>query len=371
MTCVNGASPKLISQDLHFPGTLLIYDPTQSKIIGYDGESQVFTTLMDLTGFEDYHITSLSPEGNMLLVSQGKSSDPHTMELYILFNTGQLEYKQFSLLTPYEQKLRYYQWVNNSALWGRINLDESAIYGVFEPLVPQWQPLDFGSLDFQKNTGISLSPDLSRVLYINSQWNLVLSDLTGIQPLWEFPEYEAITPVYSSPTLYSAIWAFDGSLLAIPISHSKDQEIEFEIVVLDKSGNITSAARLDDRPDGLIFSNNQEYLAFYEERKAADHSPVIRLMEVASGKITDLCTLGPGTDPVMKVQTKTILWSSDDSYIAYNYGDAPPAKNQNNRNGIIIQRLDHEEIWLIPSGNRNYYLLGWSPNRWSSAIQAK
>lgn len=369
--CMNGASPTLISQHFQFPGTLLIYDSTRSLIIGYDGETQEFTTLMDLTGFEDYHITSLSQNGRWLLVSQYQPSDPRTMELFALYHTGQIEHKQFPLPESDDQTLRYYQWVNGQALWGRIDLDESANYGIFEPLIPQWQPLDFSSLDFQDDTGITLSPDLSRILYINSQWSLVLQDLPGNQSLWEDSDYEAITPVYSSPVLYPAIWSVDGSLLAVPASHSLDQEMEFEILVLDQFGNSVSSARLDDRPDGLNFSHNQKYLAFYGERKTSEHLPVIRLMEIASGEITDLCNLGSGTDPVMKVQTKTIHWSFDDAYIAYNYGDAPPAKNNENKNGIIIQKLDQEQIWLIPSGERNFNLLGWSPYRWTSSIQAQ
>lgn len=364
VACANGENPTPIPQDFHFKGTLLIYDPTQSHIIGYDGETQEFITLLDLTD-EEYYISSVSPDGRWLLISRSKPSDPHLMELYAVFHNGQITHKEFNLPESDDQALRYYNWISSQSFWGRVKIHERAVYGVFEPLIPSWREIDFKSLDFQNDTGIALSPDLSRVLYVNSEWDLVLYDIQDNKTLWKNTEYEAVTPVYSSPVLYPAIWSTEGNLLAVPTSSSSKHELNFGILVLDQTGHLISSAFLDNRPDGLSFSHNQKYLAFFEERKTAEYLPVIRLMDITSEEITDLCMLGPGTDPVMRLLTKRIYWSPDDAYVAYNYGDVPPAVKSENKNGLIVQKLDQGQIWLLPSEGSNFTLLGWSPYRWT------
>jgi hypothetical protein len=370
--CTNGASPINIAPGFQFPGTLLLYDTTQSLILSYDGKTHAFTTLMDLAEFENENVSSLSPGGQWLLVSKQSLGDPNIVALFPLFNTGQAESKKFPVPESDDHVLRYFRWTNDDSFLGWTQRNEFYSYGIFEPLVSQWHPLEFDSLTFYKGnrSGIAISPDLKRVLFVNSEFSLILFDLQSNQILWKNSEYDGINPVSSSPVLQPAIWSEDGSLLAVPTSRRVNDDGEHGILVLDKSGDIISSAHFENRPFGLNFSHSKKYLAFYEERPiqqspAADRVPVISLMGTETGEVFDLCMLHQGTDPTHNIESQTILWSPDDAYLAYNYGDVPPQRNTENKNGIIIQKLDGDQIRLIPSGDSNLILLGWSSHPWN------
>lgn len=370
-TCTNGTSPTNIHQGLQLQGSLLLNETTQSYVSSYDGKTHDYITLLDLTGFKNYSISSISPGGKWLLVSQQKKTAPNTAELLLLFRTGRIERK--SLLVPESDDhiLRYFHWLNEQSFLGWTLLNGFYNYGIFEPLIPQWHPLELDGLTFYEgaSSGISLSPDLSRILYVNREMSLILYDLKSGKTLLGNYDYDGINPVLLTPELQPSIWSSDGSMLAIPTSRKNDNQEENGIIVVDKSGKVIRSVYFENRPFGLSFSHNGKYLAFFEERLVsqavnANRIPVIRMLEIASGRVFDMCVLGSGTDPTYNVETQTILWSPDDKYIAYNYGKVPPSQNFENRNGIIIQKLDEEEIWLIPSGERNYILLGWSPYQW-------
>lgn len=141
---------------------------------------------------------------------------------------------------------------------------------------------------------------------------------------------------------------------------------EFGILILDKNGNLLNSSFLNNRPFGLNFSHSKKYISFYEnhfdQKMSGDGVPVVRLLDAETDKVVDLCILDVGTEPVHNIKAGTILWSIDDAFVAYNYGNLPPKRNI--KNGLVIQELDDGQIRLIPSGEHNFILLGWSPYPW-------
>lgn len=372
--CTNGKKPIPIEKDFKFSGTLLIYDTSQSSILAYDGIKHEFTTLMNLSGFTNYNVSLLSRDGKWLLVSQPKLNDPTSLEIYLLSNSKQVERKDLSLPESDDNTLRYYDWINQESFLGYITKNKVRIYGLFEPFAPRWKPLEFGSVAFYTYaengvSGIAISPDLSRVLFVNSTSDLLLYNLQENKALWQNTEYDGLNPMMQSVLLLPAVWAEDASLLAVPTFRKNSTTDQYGILVLDKSGNLLKSSFFENRPFGLNFSHNKKFIVFYENHLLpptpalhADSIPVIRLFNTETDKLSDLCVLDTGTAPTHNLKGGRIFWSTDDAYVAYNYGDASPQGNI--KNGIIIQKLDSEEIRIVPAGNHNLILLGWSSYQW-------
>ncbi len=334
---------------------------------------------MNLSGFENHNISILSPDSKRLLVSHPKMNGPDILDINILSSNGEIERKVLSLPKSDDHILRYFNWVNNSSILSYIQINGSQLYGLFNPITPRWHPIELRALSLyaysdNRVSGIALSPDLSRILFVDNYSNLVLYNLEENKKLWEDTEYDRISPTMQSVMLQPSIWAEDGSMLAIPISQQKNNAEEYKIIILDKNGQLLRSFLLNDRPGGLNFSHNNKYLLFFANHLITSDNrvkdiPIIKLFNYDTAQVTDLCIMDTDTSPVHNIEAGKILWSPDDKYIAYNYGNAPPLRNV--KNGIVIQKLDSEQIRLIPSEDHNYILLGWSPYQWASSEKTK
>jgi hypothetical protein len=275
INCQNGINPTRIRQDFKFPGDLLFVKKDTSEIVAFNGETHELASIYrpPSNGFYD---VSLSQNGKRLIIFYQKPSDGKTLFIVILSNHGAVERKNIAL--PISEKIQEQAnawlsggWVNNNYLRGilydkKIFLEDH----LREPWLLNLEQLEWKSLssinntlDPEENSGFSISPDLTRVLYVNKQHQLVLYDLIENKAVWTYGDYDGLSPYVYSPVLADATWSKDGKLLATTISNNANQS-QPGILILDQNGKILHLMDFGIGQLGLSWSNNKNFSLFGE-----------------------------------------------------------------------------------------------------------
>jgi len=262
-------------------------------------------------------------------------------------------------------------WANNSYLQGVLfeegnTGDESWESWLLNPYQPVWKSLSgvVKELNQAKESGFLISPDLSRVLYVNNRYQLILYDLTQNKTLWENNNYDGVVPSLTSPVLSDATWSKDGKFLALPIINENNTPA---ILILDKDGKIINSVDFGNHLHGLSWSEDGQTLSFYEDRCAAADCidkarPVIQLISMQDGSLRDVCSLPENIIPVGGIVNNRIAWSPNQQFLAYSFWNG-----QTMQDGIIFQKQNDPAVRILQIDNDDLILLGWSEYHWTNA----
>ena len=373
--CQNGMNPTSIRQDFKFPGDLLFRKKDTSEIVAFNGETHELSSIYKpkSNGFYD---VSLSQDGKQPIIFHQEPSDGKTLFIIILSNRGTVEAKNIALpiLEQIQGKANAWfsvDWVNNNYLQG-VLFDKENFEDNFlrEPWLLNLEELEWkslssinGTLDFDENSGFSISPDLTRVLYVDKQHQLVLYDLIQNQALWVYSDYDGLRPYVYSPDLADATWSDDGKMLATNISNYANQN-QASILILDQSGKILNLMDFGTGQSGLSWSNNKKFLSFWGNQRtglttASGSRSIIRIMDIENGLVRDLCMLNENIEPWGR-----IFWSPDQQFLAYTAQDRNAKREE-----LIIQKLNDPQLQIVHLYDeaQNYEFLGWSKEHWNKA----
>lgn len=374
INCQNGISPTPIKQDFKFPGDLLFMKRDTSEILAFNGETHELASIYrpQSDGFYDI---SLSQDGKKLIIFYQKPSDRKTLFIIILSNRGIVETKNIPL--PIGEQIQGKAsawlsggWVNNNYLQGILYDRENPEDKLWEPWLLNLEQLEWKSLssinntlDPVENSGFSISPDLTRVLYVNKQYQLVLYDLIQNEAIWTYSGYDGLNPFVHSPGLADATWSEDGKMLATTISNNANQN-QPGILILDQSGRILHLIDFGTGQFGLSWSNNKKFLSFWGNQStglttASGSRSVIRVMDMEYGLVRDLCMLSENLVP-----WRGVFWSPDQQFLAYTVQDINTKRDE-----LIIQKLNDPQLRILHlyDVSQNFDFLGWSKEHWDKA----
>ena len=371
--CNNGTKPMPLDQATKLPGSLLFTTRQRTEIFALDGEThEIISLATPISPEQTFRTAVLTPDGNSLVISQIHSQVEKELMVQLVSSDGSTKVQTASFEERFVETKSNFSWnptlwINESLLQGYIssgNYEEPGINILFDPFQGKWINLTqiFDIPDAAQESGFSISPDLSRVLYVDDQFHLVLYDQSAKHTLWEYTEYDGINPDLQSVSLREAAWSQDGTMLATPIS-IKSSLIP-GIMILNKDGKVVNLLPTGVRSFGLSWSHNQLFIAFFENRCTTldcigNLIPVIRLYSVKDSLVYDQCLLAGETVPVANIQNQKIVWSPDDRFIAYGFWSSTSYQN-----GIIIQELGKEQVKAFAVDGKDLIFLGWSEYSW-------
>jgi hypothetical protein len=315
-----------------------------------------------------YGVSPLFHNGETLVLSYQKPLDKESLFITILSNRGIVETKSipFPVWGQSQKKPNSWtpvEWVNNDYLLGILYDRENHEDNVWEPWLlnlerMEWKSLSSinNTLDPVENSVFSISPDLTKVLYLNKQYQLVLYDLIQNKVVWTYNDYDW-------PRFLGATWSEDGKMLATTITNTANED-QPGILVLDHNGKILQLMNFGTMPFSLSWSNDEDFLSFWGYQRtglttASDWRSVIRMMDMSTGLARDLCMLSENVHPV-----GTMFWSPDQQFLAYNLQN-----NNAKRNEVIIQKLNDPQlrVWQLDDETPYFDFLGWSKEHWNNA----
>lgn len=374
--CDNGKNPTPIERDFKLPGDLLFMRSDRSELLAFNGETHELISIFRIPGDGFYDLSPLSQDGRTVVISHQDSSELETLSITLLSNRGTAENKKLHLPAGKQNKTYLWfsvDWANSNYLQGILSEKGNTGAELWEswllnPYQLEWKSLSniMNNLDLAEETGFSISPDMSQVLYINEQYQLILYDLIHNKTLWEYSDYDGIFPRLTSPNLSDAVWSTNGEMLALPITRDKGRTPG--ILIFDKSGKIINSIYFGDYQFGFNWSKDGQLISFYENRSTSIDGigklrPVIRIIDMKDGLIRDLCSLNEQVEPSQGISNNRIVWSPDQQFLAYSSWGS----SENMKDGIILQKLSDPQVRIIEVDTNTMILLGWSAYHWTSA----
>jgi len=372
--CNNGTHPTPIDQGYKFPGDLLFARSDGSEILALNGETHELTSVLHMPSDRFYDVSPLSQDGKTLVISFHEPDDVENLSIILLSNLGSVEHNVVSLPTLWKDRSKIASWsssdwVNDRYLQGSLyeeggTGDELWEALLFDPYELKWKTMSKinSSLNQAQGSGFSISPDLTKILYVDDKYHLILYDLIQNETLWEYDDYDGVVPSLMSPTLSDAIWSKDGEILALPIT-SEDRTPT--LLILGKDGRIINSFDFANHQHGYSWSENNQILSFYEDRcnstDCIDTKPTILAMNIKNGSLKDLCSLPNVTVPIGGIANNRITWSPDQQFLAYTYWSGSTSQD-----GIILQKIKDSQLRMIEIDNDTMVLLGWSEYHWTS-----
>jgi hypothetical protein len=337
VSCENGTKPSPINSEFEFPGDLLFVKRDKSEILAFNGKTHQLTSILRLPEYGTADVSPLSPDGKTLIVSYQNPSDMRNLSVIVLSPEGIIESSKIPIPPLGDNRERIIQWatvgwVNSDLLQGVLFEkgmmgDELSQNQFFNPYKLEWGSLNVmvQDLDLDPVGGFLFSPDLTRVLYVNSDYHLALYDFSQKTNIWEYDDYDGISPNEQSPMLEDAIWSPDGNMLAIPLTNEDSVPIA---LILDKDGEIVNSIYFDNYQHGFSWSKDGNLLAFYEDRA----TPVIRVISIRDGLLKDLCSLAEDILPTQSIRGFRIIWSPNQEFLVYS-----AANHETGRGGFFLQ----------------------------------
>jgi hypothetical protein len=378
VNCVNGTNPLPIGPEFKFPGDLLFLKRDRSELLAYNGETHQFTSIFRMPDKVVARVSPLSNDGKTLVISYQDSSNMKSLLVILLSPQGstKTDKTQIPPLTKNQEKTVKWgsvDWANSNYLQGTlfeegITGDELSEIWFLNPYKLEWKSLASLLPDLKRDdvSGVLFSPDLTRVLYVDSKYHLEMYDLQRKANLWKYDDYDGISPIETSVMLSGAIWSPDGEILALPLANEDRVPIS---LMLDKDGGIINSIYFGNYQFGYSWSKDGQLLAFYEHRCTTidsivrcDSKPVIRVISAKDGLLRDLCALDKDILPTQGIQNSAIVWSPNQQFLAYS-----STNHKTGHGGILLQKLNDPQIRIIESEDDSLILLGWSQEHWEKA----
>jgi hypothetical protein len=377
VNCSNGTNPIPLEQGFTFPGDLLFAKRDGSEILAFNGSTHELTSIFRVPSKGAHDVSPLSQDGKTLVIFHQDPSEMEALSIDILLNSGTVENRKILLPVVEQNQDKLYtwssvDWINGKYLQGVLSEkgstgDELWESWLLNPYQLDWKSLPSlnNNLDQMEESGFSISPDLTRVLYVNTQYQLVLYDLVQNRALWNYSDYDGISPRMTSPDLSDAAWSPSGEMLALPITRTDGMTPG--IVVLGKDAGIINSFYFGDFQFGLNWSKDGQLLSFYENRSttidsAGNLRPIVRIIGMKDGLLRDICSLKENTEPSQGISNNRVVWSPDQQFLAYTLWSS----DVNTQDGIVLQKLSDPLIRIIQLDTDTMVLLGWSKEHWIS-----
>jgi WD40 repeat protein len=370
-SCHEEISPVGGVENFNLPGVLAYYDANQ---IGFfaTGGSPLENTQLPISGTISTNLVGFSPDGEWLaytlisptigLLSSSGDVLEHVMDMEVLYS----RIPDGAYLCGWEPR---YGWINENlipiAICYRLDAQSNRtniLFEILDPFLGLWREGMLSELPhIAEESRAQFSPDLSRVLYDNASYDLVLWDLTNNKSIdIDQPPFES--DIFSNtywPDLRSA-WSYDSSMVAITGSEDKLAPLpdsgQRGVYLLGREGGkfrrITNFLQDFDtfQTYGLRWSHDSRYLAFgVTHSLGGDYRQTIYIYDTASNSYIFQCVLSQ-SDPVR------LRWSPDNQFIAYTNSIVSPLVVINIRTGEIVELAERAIIgdwtdnlqWMTP-----------------------
>lgn len=259
------------------------------------------------------HLIGFSPDGRWLAYFTGNTRLDQPVELSLVGTGGDVQRHGIpSLLRGQPGSLvgtwASARWVSDDLMLVRLHADDTdyrnIIFATLDPFSAEWRH-DFSTLlpDRYPGTGIAVSPDATRLVYMTRDSALVLRDLVAQRELWRFEPYFDRTVALGTDFPETAIpWTRDSEWFAF------SDEYSARTLRVDRNGQ-RSTRVVDAVMEGLSWSPAGPYLAgqLLGDLVIYDTERAQRLAQC-------------------QIRTENRLknaWSADGRYLAYRYDSWP------------------------------------------------
>lgn len=376
----NTADPVEMEPDYEFPGDLLFVSRATGEIVALNGKTHQLTPIFQFPENSTHRNAVLSKDGKTLLIYYHEGEENGKEEMFLLTYEGKVTAIEFSLpqdIPPgfSSPSWRPTKWVNGEYVQGYLfdkeMMDDSDWeVRLYNPYQEEWKSLsDYSAnIDQYTNTGFSISPDLTRVLYVNEEIELVLFDLETEKTLWTYQNYDGYHPIGQTSSLSGAVWSNDGEHLAIEVTAMRDTPAIF---ILNKNGEVEYSLSFGILQVSLRWSADDSLLWFYEYRCSTepldldcDTVVVIRSIDMKNGLLNDNFALNLDKIPPVNIGVDGWAISPDGRFQAISlYNNSTMYAYEPFGDGIIVFNIADPQLWQIKI-DHNSDLFGWSGVHW-------
>src|SRR5574340_867247 len=385
----NTADPLKMERDYEFPGDLLFVSRATGEIVALNGKTHQITPIFQFPENSTHRNAVLSKDGKPFLIYYHEGEENGKEEMFLLTYEGKVTTIEFSLpqdIPPGYSSPRWSttKWINDEYVQGML-FDEDMIDDIvwevrlYNPYQGDWKSLSDFSAKIKQNkfsSGFTISPDLTRALYVNDEFELVFFDLENEKELWKYSEWDGVFPNGETSTLAGAIWSNDGEHLAVEITTKCDNsanEYTPAILVMSKDGKIENSIMFGNYQHGLEWSADDSRLWFYEDRCTTDPTAsdcdtriVIRSIDMKNGLLSDNFELNLDKPPQGNIDISRWNISPDGRFQVLSlYNSRNIDALEPNRDEIILFNISDPQLWQM-SIDHNSDLFGWSGVHWES-----
>lgn len=366
--CTNLESPSILDASASLPGTLLFWSPPNIVVLDGPTLSESLVEYVIKGGYIDYF--GLSPDSQWLFYAMVPPAQENPLELYLISATGERIMQQLTLpafLLP-DADIWYIPssaWIGNNYLlinlgkYSRENTSEMEAIALFDPFVGTWERAIFENLPGRYDeSGVALSPDLTRALYITGSTlgvdnQLVLWDIGAEKELWS-QKFLAGPPYEQLVDLAPSVWSKDSSFVAFPIS-ANDYRTSLYIVDRDGIQQEVRPGAKESASRGLNWSPDGRYLAFVSYVTNDSDTLGVIVYDRVANQVLEICTLGTRLSATHNIEAGTLVWSPDSRYLVFGMGEDWAQED----NRLLLLDIFTGEVTLLKQG-KLISLIGWS-----------
>lgn len=377
----NTADPVEMEPDYEFPGDLLFVSRATGEIVALNGKTHQLTPIFQFPENSTHRNAVLSKDGKTLLIYYHEGEENGKEEMFLLTYEGKVTAIEFSLpqdIPPgfSSPSWRPTKWVNGEYVQGYLfdkeMMDDSDWeVRLYNPYEGDWKSLSDFSAKIKQNkfsSGFSISPDLTRALYVNEEFELVFFDLENENELWKYSEWDGVFPNGETSTLVGAVWSNDGEHLALELTTI--EHIPF-ILILNRNGKVDHSITFGTYQHSLQWSADDSHLWFYENRCTTDPTArdcdtriVIRSIDMKNGLLSDNFELNLDKPPQGNNDISRWNISPDGRFQVLSlYNSRNIDALEPNRDEIILFNISDPRLWQIKI-DHNSDLFGWSGVHW-------
>jgi hypothetical protein len=368
--CVNASQPLAMAANLNIPGAIGIESNGSVFALGGSSNQEHLIVKVPSVAWP----IGMSLNGKWFAYANFPSSNGIPSSIHLISADRQMVSTTITpppiVLSPPTQNggWIFAKWVNDEVLQvtlynGTDQDPKRVLQAVFDPFTGSWRQSEIAQLiDRDDQGGLSLSPDMTRALYIankDGKYSLVLWDLTEHQELWRQSNFGNLATIKGARIGNVPIaWSRDSTKIGFVDWVSGPNVLEGKIYILDRNGKqqkLLASSQEDNKAYGLSWSPDGRYLGVIEGLTTDSTESAILIYDAVTYREMAVCSIEKESNPVNSVQTGALVWSPDGHYLAYGLGADPLEPN----NAIVILNLYTGELTLIKKGPR-VTLLNWS-----------
>jgi hypothetical protein len=369
-SCLEEGVPRKPSEVDHFSGTVAYWDYDRQAYLAYDGISLQTVTLNVPIDGHSSRLLDFSPNGERLGYYESLTPTvgfltPDGRQIEHLLNYAELfaQAPEPGMLSSWGN----HAWVNDDLLQITANYRENEdtprtrSFSVFADVAQgRWQPDIVAELPTRLPwAAVALSPDLTRVLYVEGTWKsiaddsrLVLWDRENRSALWSSSDPVNANFLDASYSLMALAWSPNSKRLAYIGPEVVTATLNSGVHILDRDGKVHSlitdfsSRSKAFESNGLRWSPDGRFLAFSaaQMQPASDYEIAGRelyIYDTAIDKYVLRCPL-TGEEYI----PYRLHWSLDSRYIAYTL---PALIVIDIKTGAVFKLADRADV------------IGWEP----------
>lgn len=361
-TCNQTIDPGNLPADFRFPGSMIFRESMKFSI--FDGGTLQRSEIDEWSSFYEYYFFQLNPDGQ----SAAFLADPPRPQDGIILtliqsdgkmNTETLDLSAFPIKNNQHHKWVSYGWINDQGLLFDIGDGKQGYWAFYNPFKRTWgqDPILVRLIDRFPNTGISLSPDQTRAIYvkqIGTSQRLVLLNLVSGNELWS-EEYSPAAIYGDYAYLPPITWSPNSSVFLLPVE-VKDTPNQ-QLFIVDRAGKVIHPIRPESQDNGGYghrWSPDGRFLAFVSYLRNDPEKWGIIIYDLEQDMAYEACALDDSWAATSSLESHHLEWSPDSHYLVFSKGDRATKQNQ-----IILFDLLTGNLYQV-NGGQGVTLIGWS-----------